>query len=135
VRRLFTRNGHDCSSRYPWIVESALRNRHRQFVIDGKALILGIDGIPDFNALHSRQRDEEVQLYAFDVLALNGEDLRGLPGTSATNCRPWLHGGSGYDAKVPTLHKFRTPDIADFRDWNQCTFCAPGCAPIPVRFF
>jgi hypothetical protein len=34
---------------------------------------------PDFNALHSRQHDEEVQLYAFDILALDGEDLRGLP--------------------------------------------------------
>jgi ATP-dependent DNA ligase len=52
---------------------------HWQFVIDGEALILSIDGIPDFNALHSRQRDAEVQLCAFDVLALNGEDLRGLP--------------------------------------------------------
>jgi ATP-dependent DNA ligase len=77
--RLFTRNGHDWSSRYPWIVESALRNRHKQFVIDGEAVLLGLDGISDFNGLHSRQHDEEVQLYAFDVLALDGEDLRGLP--------------------------------------------------------
>jgi ATP-dependent DNA ligase len=76
--RLFTRNGHDWSGRYPWIVESALKNRHRQFVI-GEAVILGIDGIADFNALHSRQRDDEAQLYAFDILALDGEDLRGLP--------------------------------------------------------
>jgi ATP-dependent DNA ligase len=77
--RLFTRNGHDWSGRFPWIVESALKNRHAQFVIDGEAAILGVDGIADFNALHSRQRDEEVQLYAFDILALDGEDLRGLP--------------------------------------------------------
>jgi hypothetical protein len=34
---------------------------------------------PTFNALHLRQHDEEVQLYAFDILALDGEDLRGLP--------------------------------------------------------
>jgi Universal stress protein family len=31
--------------------------------------------------------------------------------------------------------KFRTPDIADFRDWNHWPFCAPGCEPIRVRFF
>jgi ATP-dependent DNA ligase len=30
-------------------------------------------------SLHSRQHDEEVQLYAFDILALDGEDLRSLP--------------------------------------------------------
>jgi ATP-dependent DNA ligase len=79
MKGLFTRNGHDWSSRYPWIVQSALKTYHKQFVIDGEAVILGIDGIADFNALHFRQHDEEVQLYAFDVLALDGEDLRGLP--------------------------------------------------------
>jgi bifunctional non-homologous end joining protein LigD len=77
--RLFTRNGHDWSVRFPWIVESALRNRQKHFVIDGEAVVLGVDGVPDFNALHSRKHDDEVQLYAFDVLALDGEDLRKLP--------------------------------------------------------
>jgi ATP-dependent DNA ligase len=75
--RLLTRNGQ--SGRFPWIVERALKNRHKQFVIDGEAVILGVAGIADFNALHSRQHDEEVQLCAFDILALNGEDLRGWP--------------------------------------------------------
>ena len=42
-------------------------------------MVLGVDGVPDFNALHSRKHDHEVQLYAFDVLALEGEDLRALP--------------------------------------------------------
>jgi ATP-dependent DNA ligase len=42
-------------------------------------VVLGVDGISDFDALHSRQHDDEVQLYAFDVLALDGEDLRRLP--------------------------------------------------------
>ena len=77
--RLITRNGHDWTGRYPWIVESALKNRIKQFVIDGEAVVLGVDGIADFNALHSRQHDDEVQLYAFDILALDGDDLRPLP--------------------------------------------------------
>jgi ATP-dependent DNA ligase len=37
-------------------------------IIDGEAMILGADGIADFNAPHSRQHDEEVQLCAFDLL-------------------------------------------------------------------
>ena len=53
--RLFSRNGHDWTDRYPWIVEAALKNRIKQFVIDGEAVVLGVDGIPDFNALHSRK--------------------------------------------------------------------------------
>jgi ATP-dependent DNA ligase len=43
-------------------------------VIDGDAVVLGVDGVSDFNALHSRKCDAAVQLYAFDVLAMGGED-------------------------------------------------------------
>src|SRR5713101_4607335 len=77
--RLFTRNGHDWTGRYPLIVEAALKNRQTSFVIDGEAVLLGVDGVSDFNGLHSRRHDDEVQLYAFDILALDGEDLRRLP--------------------------------------------------------
>jgi bifunctional non-homologous end joining protein LigD len=77
--RLMTRGGHDWTSRYPWIAEAALRNRLKRFVIDGEAVVLGVDGISDFNALHSGKRNEEVQLCAFDVLAIDGEDIRRLP--------------------------------------------------------
>ena len=49
--RLITRGGYDWSKRYPWIVESALKNRYKQFVIDGEAVILGVDGVSDFEAL------------------------------------------------------------------------------------
>jgi bifunctional non-homologous end joining protein LigD len=76
---LLTRNGHDWTGRFPWIAESALKNRVTRFVIDGEAVVLGVDGISDFDALHSRKHDDEVQLYAFDILALDGDDLRALP--------------------------------------------------------
>jgi bifunctional non-homologous end joining protein LigD len=48
-------------------------------VIDGEAVILGVDGVADFNALHSGKHNEEVQLFAFDILALDGDDLRRMP--------------------------------------------------------
>jgi bifunctional non-homologous end joining protein LigD len=48
-------------------------------VIDGEAVLLGVDGVSDFDGLHSRQHDDEVQLYAFDALMLDGDDLRKLP--------------------------------------------------------
>jgi bifunctional non-homologous end joining protein LigD len=48
-------------------------------VIDGEAVVLGVDGISDFNALHSRKHDHEFQLYAFGCLAYNGDDLGRLP--------------------------------------------------------
>jgi bifunctional non-homologous end joining protein LigD len=36
--RLFTRNGHDWTDRYPFIVDAALRNRINSFVVDGEAV-------------------------------------------------------------------------------------------------
>jgi bifunctional non-homologous end joining protein LigD len=77
--RLITRSGYNFADRYPWIVEAARRVRQTRFVLDGEAVILGVDGISDFNALHSRKHDEEVQFCAFDILALDGDDLRKLP--------------------------------------------------------
>jgi ATP-dependent DNA ligase len=77
--RLFTRNGHDWTDRYPLIAEAALKNRSSSFVIDGEAVLLGVDGVSDFEGLHSGKHDVEVQLYAFDCLALDGNDLRKLP--------------------------------------------------------
>ncbi|WPM83741.1 DNA ligase [Bradyrhizobium sp. 62B] len=81
--RLLTRNGHNWTSRFPWIVEAALKNREQQFVVDGEAVVLGVDGVSDFNALHSRKCDHEVQLYAFDILALGGEDRLNSPPRSS----------------------------------------------------
>jgi len=39
--RLYTRNGHNWTDRYPLIVETAQRIRTRQFVLDGEAVLLG----------------------------------------------------------------------------------------------
>jgi ATP-dependent DNA ligase len=77
--RLFTRNGHDWSGRYPLITEAARRNRNSSFVIDGEAVLLGGDGVSDFDGLHSRKHDHEVEFYAFDMLVSDGDDLRRLP--------------------------------------------------------
>jgi ATP-dependent DNA ligase len=77
--RLITRGGYNWTDRYPWIVEAALKNQQKRFVIDGEAVILGVDGISDFDALHSGKHNDEVQLCAFDVLAMDGDDLRKLP--------------------------------------------------------
>jgi bifunctional non-homologous end joining protein LigD len=77
--RLYSRNGYDWTSRYPWVVEAARKIRQTRFVLDGEAVILGVDGIADFNALHSRQHDEEVQFCAFDILVEGEDDLRKLP--------------------------------------------------------
>ena len=42
-------------------------------------MLLGVGGRFDFNGLHSRRHDHEVEFYAFDILVSDGQDLRKLP--------------------------------------------------------
>jgi bifunctional non-homologous end joining protein LigD len=53
--------------------------RHRPSTLDGEACVCGADGVAIFDALHRHGTVSEAMLYAFDLLALDGEDLRALP--------------------------------------------------------
>jgi bifunctional non-homologous end joining protein LigD len=77
--RIRTRRGYDWTDRFPLIVEAAGRLRATSFLLDGEGVILRPDGVSDFDALDDRRRDREVQLLAFDLLELDGEDLRPDP--------------------------------------------------------
>jgi bifunctional non-homologous end joining protein LigD len=77
--RGFTKGGHDWADRFPAIVDAALRIKAQSFMIDGEAVIARDDGTPDFRALGSQRRGHEAVLFAFDLIELDGDDLRGLP--------------------------------------------------------
>src|SRR5262245_31049437 len=77
--RLLTRNGHDWSPRYPQIFEAAGALQVRSFLIDGEAVACDGDGMPVFDRLRYRRQDARVFLFAFDLLELNGQDMRGEP--------------------------------------------------------
>jgi len=66
--RLLSRSGLDWTWRFPWIVETALKMRQSQFVIDGEICVLDVQGISDFDGLHSNKHNDEAQLYAFDLV-------------------------------------------------------------------
>jgi bifunctional non-homologous end joining protein LigD len=77
--KLLSRSGLDWTWRYPMIVEHALKIRRQRFMIDGEICVLDLQGVSDFDALHSNRHNEEAQLYAFDILVLDGDDLREQP--------------------------------------------------------
>jgi bifunctional non-homologous end joining protein LigD len=77
--RLFTRPGHDWTERYPAIARAAAKLRAESFTLDGEAVVCGPDGVAMFDALHRRGTVAEAMLYAFDLLELDGADLRALP--------------------------------------------------------
>ena len=53
-----------------------MRLRQSHIIIDCEAVVLGPDGVSDFAALDKHH--EQAQLYAFDMLAGDGEDHRQL---------------------------------------------------------
>jgi bifunctional non-homologous end joining protein LigD len=77
--RLFTRRGYDWTDRYPAIASAAAKLRAKSFTMDGEAVVVGADGVAVFEALHRRHKASDAILYAFDLLELDGEDLRPLP--------------------------------------------------------
>jgi bifunctional non-homologous end joining protein LigD len=77
--RLISRGGRDWADRFPLIVSAALKLLELHFVIDGEVVVLDGEGKSDFDALSSRRHDKHAQLYAFDVIAGDGKDLRTLP--------------------------------------------------------
>lgn len=77
--KLLSKSGLDWAWRFPWIVETALKIRQSQFIIDGEICVLDVQGISDFNALHSNKHNAEAQLYAFDLVSIGREDLRDMP--------------------------------------------------------
>jgi bifunctional non-homologous end joining protein LigD len=77
--RLLTRNGYDWTGRFPLIAAAAEALRARSFLIDGEAVACDGDGVPVFDRLRYKRQDERVFLYAFDLLELNGRDMRREP--------------------------------------------------------
>lgn len=76
--RAFSRNGYDWSHRYPAIVRAAAKLRCKSAIIDGEAIVHNGRGASDFEALQSalRRQPHGIILYAFDLVHLDGKDLR-----------------------------------------------------------
>jgi DNA ligase D-like protein (predicted ligase) len=76
--RAFSRNGYDWSDRYPAIIRAASKLRCKSAIIDGEAIVQNGHGGSDFEALQSalRKQPHTIILYAFDLLHLDGKDLR-----------------------------------------------------------
>jgi bifunctional non-homologous end joining protein LigD len=78
--RLLTRNGLDWTSRFPSIVSAASALSTDAALIDGELALLLPDGRTRFQGLQKGQDAEGVLVYfAFDLLALEGRDVRPQP--------------------------------------------------------
>ena len=67
------------SGRFPLIVEALCGLRSRSVILDGEAVACDDNGMSNFDRLRHRRHDGSVFLYAFDLVELNGDDLRRDP--------------------------------------------------------
>src|SRR5690349_5363609 len=77
--RLITRHGNDFTSRFPLIVEAVRALPSRWFLIDGEAICTNGDGLAVFDLIRRERHGEHAVMIAFDLIELDGEDLRRWP--------------------------------------------------------
>jgi hypothetical protein len=77
--RLLSRNGHDLAARYPPVVEAVNHLKVRSCLIEGEVVCCDEVGLATFRLLRHRHNEPQAFLYAFDLLELNGDDLRREP--------------------------------------------------------
>jgi bifunctional non-homologous end joining protein LigD len=77
--RLLTRNGHDWADRYSLIVEAVNHLKARSCLIDGEVVCCDDQGLAVSQMLRHRRNEAGAFLYAFDLLELNGTDMRREP--------------------------------------------------------
>ncbi|MEH6952621.1 non-homologous end-joining DNA ligase [Nitrobacter sp. NHB1] len=79
--KVFTRRGHDWTQRFKKVAHDAWHIKAGSAVIDGEIVVPAADGTTDFSVLQKelRGKSTRIVLVAFDLLYLNGRDLRKLP--------------------------------------------------------
>jgi bifunctional non-homologous end joining protein LigD len=77
--RLYARNGYNFASRFPQIVEAVSKLKVRSCFIDGEAIVANERGLSAFDLLRSWRHDHAAVLCAFDLIELDGKDLRRVP--------------------------------------------------------
>jgi bifunctional non-homologous end joining protein LigD len=74
--RLITRRGNDFTSRFLFAITAVTALPARSFLIDGEAIVTNGDGLAVFDLIRHKRHGDSAVLCAFDLIELDGEDLR-----------------------------------------------------------
>jgi bifunctional non-homologous end joining protein LigD len=79
--KVFTRRGHDWTRRFKRVADAAFQINAASAIIDGEIVVPVADGTTDFSVLQNelKGKSTRIVMIAFDLLYLNGYDLRKLP--------------------------------------------------------
>jgi len=96
--KLISRNGNDLTKRFDEVAADLESLPCEECVIDGEVVVLDEEGRSSFQLLQAREmegRESPLCYYVFDLLQLNGRNLRGLPLTSRKEVLRQLCAGAG----------------------------------------
>jgi len=77
--RLITRNGNDFTARFPLVASAVAALPTKSCVIDGEAIVCDENGLAVFELIRGHGSKTSAVLCAFDLLELDGKDLRRRP--------------------------------------------------------
>jgi bifunctional non-homologous end joining protein LigD len=77
--RLIRRTGNDSSPRFPFIAMAVSKLPVRSCLIDGEAVVCDENGLAVYELICRHDAGERAMLSAFDLIELDGKDLRRLP--------------------------------------------------------
>ncbi|MFY9835828.1 MAG: DNA ligase [Xanthobacteraceae bacterium] len=77
--RLITRHGNDFTAQFPLVVEAVSALSARSFLLDGEAIVTNERGLAVFDLIRHQRHGGDAVLIAFDLIELDGEDLRRTP--------------------------------------------------------
>jgi bifunctional non-homologous end joining protein LigD len=86
--KVFTRRGNDWTNRFRKIAADAWHISAESAIIDGEVVVPAANGATNFSVLQNelRGKSTKIVMVAFDLLYLNGYDLRKLPLFNVRRC-------------------------------------------------
>jgi bifunctional non-homologous end joining protein LigD len=88
--RLMTRHGYDCTNQYPLALAAVSALPARSCVIDNEIIVCNEDGLAVYDLLRARTHDHLALLCAFDLIELDGADLRSIAIEDRKQRLAWL---------------------------------------------
>jgi bifunctional non-homologous end joining protein LigD len=121
--QVWSRRGADFTYRFPAIAEAVRGLNVDRALIDGEAIVLQKDGRSDFGALMTKRGGAQATLVAFDLLRLNGDDLRLRPLEARREALQQLVAGVGgilFSEALPPMARWCSPKRASSASKASC---------------
>src|SRR6516164_4325810 len=123
--RLITRSGNDFSSRFPFIAMAVSKLPVSSCLIDGEAIVCDENGLAVFDLIRGHGSKTSAVLCAFDLLEVDGKDLRRRPIEARKDLLAKLLHDSDSDLGIVLNKHYEEDGAAVFRE-----ACRLGCEGI-----